>query len=552
MPTSDDLSQADNSISIDEAKAAFNLIDKSLLVAGARKDGKPAKLKFPIWNKSKKKKIGKNEVIETPIMFSSPWSVAQQGFRKLTSFKKNGKVESHILELVADRDYLKRTNGKLDANFTGYAAYFDLVDAFLGGFNYKDGKLVGYVSEVDGVKGKWYGEPLKKGGRPNANTNLFCGGVWNCTSTVTYQVIYNPCGNNLCGPTSTNKVAQIVSTNCTSTPLNCHVHWGADWSIGDPTCVYYVDCSQEESWRERDRLKLIELELLPINQFFTAVDGYNSIPEEEWEWLVAENNADPNFLDEYISNYYENEYGDNARPLLNSSDVDAWCRSHGAYMKNGVEITEGVRRNYRRGKVFEAAALRSLGFTPNGRPFPSAARATETQNRRRGVIPDGTILGYNDPQGRYMVPDFVWAESKCINGTITLSSNDHQMLGFIDALSKKKDELRVASRGLANDTERPMLIFLVTGDAKIGLDVIQKATEKGVRLFTYRARLASGDPESTLYIKFGRPIPLNYFTEAGYISRIKTSSPGEWLISNSVFPLEVPSDINDEMDYDDE
>lgn len=60
-----------------------------------------------------------------------------------------------IMEIVGDSTYLKKTQGRFDRNFTDQIVFFDLDDVFLGGFVYKSGQISGYVTEADGIVGKW-------------------------------------------------------------------------------------------------------------------------------------------------------------------------------------------------------------------------------------------------------------------------------------------------------------------------------------------------------------------------------------------------------------
>jgi hypothetical protein len=424
------------------------------------------------------------------------------------------------------------TCGKLDANFTGHVTFYDLDDVFLGGFNFEKGKLVGYVQKVDGELGRWYGE-TKKNARVS---NMSCGSIWECTNTVSYQVVYNPNGNNTCGPTATCQTATVITTNCRSTLTDCHVQWGSNYYVGDPTCIWYVDCSQE------GQTPYI-IELTAVDDFYYSVG--DAISASEWDWIRIQAANDPTFLDWYKERYYS--FDQQYTPDVSSADIDAWCVNHGVYVKNGVTITEPVRRSRRRGRVFEQAALKAINFTPNNHTFPSAERARQTSNQRRGVKPDGTIPTYAAPDGSYAVPDFVWGEAKCVNGQIGLATNESQILGFFDVLSKKKAELAAVSQGRASALERPILILLTTSDTRLSSDIVVKAIESGVRLFQMRAKLLGGDAQGDMYVGFGRVIPLNFLSEYAYLSKIR----GGALQSGFIFPLEVPVDI-DEADNDDD
>jgi hypothetical protein len=126
-------------------------------------------------------------------------------------------------------------------------------------------------------------------------------------------------------------------------------------------------------------------------------------------------------------------------------------------------------------------------------------------------------------------------------------SNNSQILGFLDVLSKKRDELRIASQGKASDKERPILIFMTTSDTQLSNDIVVGATSRGVRIFQMKATVLLGDPQSDLYVGFGRPIPLNYQSEAVYINKIIGG-----LRPPVRFPLVIPDDIDDADDDDDE
>ena len=92
-----------------------------------------------------------------------------------------------------------------------------------------------------------------------------------------------------------------------------------------------------------------------------------------------------------------------------------------------------------------------------------------------------------------------------------------------------------------------MLILLTTSDSRLNSDIVLKATELGVRVFQMKATILGGNSDGTLYMGFGRPIPFNYISEASFFTKIT----GAVLTSMIIYPLEIPSNIDDETDYDD-
>jgi hypothetical protein len=120
--------QFDDKITIEEAKTYFKKYtdNQALMASGARKDGKPSKVKTPNWKKAVKRKKGSKEYIDIPLTYNSTWSLAKKGVRRLISFKEGGKINYHIMQIVGKDAYLEKTKGKLDEKFSGHITFYDL------------------------------------------------------------------------------------------------------------------------------------------------------------------------------------------------------------------------------------------------------------------------------------------------------------------------------------------------------------------------------------------------------------------------------------------
>jgi hypothetical protein len=129
------------------------------------------------------------------------------------------------------------------------------------------------------------------------------------------------------------------------------------------------------------------------------------------------------------------------------------------------------------GNAFQQSAMQVWKGTaaPNNRSFFSFTRLVHSLWRAY-VKPDG--LGdfiLRNPETDEVVgtyPQSIFYEVKAVKGTLHLSSNEYQLRGMIDALTRTK----AGGPGLAT----PALVLLTTWDTYIGADVIKYANDCGV------------------------------------------------------------------------
>jgi RHS repeat-associated protein len=172
-----------------------------------------------------------------------------------------------------------------------------------------------------------------------------------------------------------------------------------------------------------------------------------------------------------------------ALQLMNSNDLNDANSTKGLTTDKLRELgrargwdqgVDGVVFNKRVGLAFQNLALSSLNLSPeNFGNISSPERATFTRGKRKAVRPDYVgVAADQDKKGVF--PNSLYAEVKAVDGIISLSSSDHQMRGFIDALSRSP----AAKAGV-----HPALFLITTSNTTIGEDVIREAKNKGVEVF---------------------------------------------------------------------
>jgi len=203
-----------------------------------------------------------------------------------------------------------------------------------------------------------------------------------------------------------------------------------------------------------------------------------------------------------------NPFG-NGRSLVDTARLQTLWTSGNAVLAATLNATQIGQRT---GQALEAAAAPTLPLDTRTRlRYNSLLR-----NRRMGrpilLNPDRVIT--NTVQRRHQpvgVPpviqsltllDSVFIDVKAWNGRVSLSREDYQALGFIDALANSP----AARQGVP-----PMLIYVTTSNTIIGRSVLREATRRGVLLyqayvFEDPAATAAGQPN----LNIGMPIPLNY------------------------------------------
>ena len=141
----------------------------------------------------------------------------------------------------------------------------------------------------------------------------------------------------------------------------------------------------------------------------------------------------------------------------------------------------GIQYNREVGLRFQKdvlAHLAGLKFAyPNTKPFPSDARKTATSNKHASVIPDGVAgatIGASGamPMVTTTYPESTFIEVKAVKGSISLAYGRHQILGMLDALSRSP-----AASSVGDNRAYPSLYFVLTTDAIIASDVVQKAVK---------------------------------------------------------------------------
>ena len=166
-----------------------------------------------------------------------------------------------------------------------------------------------------------------------------------------------------------------------------------------------------------------------------------------------------------------------------------------------------VKNNQKVGSSFEDAVGKIVGLRGNKIPFASSVR-TES------VIPDFvapyTLHKLGNTWTDSIFPCGLFIEAKTAKEITLDGSSPKQIQAMIDACSKQYslDGKKSSASGIAT------LYLITVSDAKISSDVIKYATQKGVRLYQFRALYDSeynSDETKKLKIKLAPGSLLNPF-----------------------------------------
>lgn len=177
----EDLAQPDDdSMNIEEARSWFEANNSPIIVMNPSESGrtKPKKNEKPIalqndWKHAFKSKNDKVEVVEVAIKTNGRFGFASQNSKKkwketgnrgyLTSLsrlvvikhKKNKQIESYIMTMMGEANYLEKKNFQLwdntylkkDKDFAGMVFFHTLEGKFVNGFQMEKGKVTGKIKK---------------------------------------------------------------------------------------------------------------------------------------------------------------------------------------------------------------------------------------------------------------------------------------------------------------------------------------------------------------------------------------------------------------------
>jgi hypothetical protein len=202
----------------------------------------------------------------------------------------------------------------------------------------------------------------------------------------------------------------------------------------------------------------------------------------------------------------EEKKDDSSVPLTKGVLSNLYQQKYGAMGGGGLHDAVGDAFE---NTFFNWAAQDGMMVRKNTRKFRSAERL-----RMAGVgnvVPDGTndvkTIAYEWPLKirTTLYPDASFYDMKAVSGTIGLSTDEYQILGFLDALRANSPE--ATKRGYSS------LTFVTTSDARISPNVLNKASQMGINVFQMVAYI-NADNE----IGFSNPMLLNPVrpTKVGY------------------------------------
>ncbi len=163
----------------------------------------------------------------------------------------------------------------------------------------------------------------------------------------------------------------------------------------------------------------------------------------------------------------------------------------------------GITLNRTIGLAFENWVLTMLGQIPrNTMSFFSSQR----QAQNPGGLPASVIPEFVSPlalffwggQAPSVFPQSEFWEVKAVTGTLTPVSNRYQILGLIDVASKSP-----AAMSTLPKHPPPTVVFTITGNTVLSLDVLTTATQANVAIWVqvvFEDATIMNDPNPDLYI----------------------------------------------------
>jgi hypothetical protein len=194
--------------------------------------------------------------------------------------------------------------------------------------------------------------------------------------------------------------------------------------------------------------------------------------------------------------------------------------------------------NRKVGKAFEETALRYFGFIENTTNYDAPQRSLASQGNVTRVRPDALDyyqVIFHDNNGATHIDHLertFAVEVKAKSGTLTLSSNQYQILGELERLRIEFDQ-QVNSPywqqsdppiTIDNAKRAPCLLFITTSDCTIDQSIINKAAELKVNIWQVKARYIGDEnkitfgPVTFVYDKSGEyskgdVVPRNFLLE---------------------------------------
>lgn len=115
-------------------------------------DGKDISIKkTPLWEKATSKAgTAGGKVIIVPLKYDGPMGVAKRGQTNLIIEKDSeGKFTALIAKGIGTKGYLGKSRGGIyEKDFTGVALFYDWAENFQFGYQYRNGKVGGYISDA--------------------------------------------------------------------------------------------------------------------------------------------------------------------------------------------------------------------------------------------------------------------------------------------------------------------------------------------------------------------------------------------------------------------
>lgn len=178
---------------------------------------------------------------------------------------------------------------------------------------------------------------------------------------------------------------------------------------------------------------------------------------------------------------------------LSKANLDARAQNLDIGDRNNSQVLENAFERFSVPSMsvlaLQGGAIVEIRAQPNTKPYPSGARTVQTGGAYKSVEPDGVApllvaIRTQKPKGITLVnyKESIFYDAKAVVGRISLSVENYQALGFVDALTQSDAGKLYNTPKAIRPT--PRLIYLTTSDTIIGNSTIGRQQEKVLLCFS--------------------------------------------------------------------
>ena len=216
-------------------------------------------------------------------------------------------------------------------------------------------------------------------------------------------------------------------------------------------------------------------------------------------------------------------------------------RAIAAYLQIGQGLT-GIQLNNRIGLAFENWVLFMLNQTHWKTVIPSPERKAKTGGLPAGVIPDyvSDLTLFSTDTGGMTFPLSEFWEVKAVNGALTPSTSQYQIVGLLDVARNS-----AAGTSTLPKHPPPVVLFTTTSNTTVGKSTLAQATQWGVAVWQQTVAYDATDPtDPNPDLCFGEVGPLNQdvYPAGGTVQSEQLTSACSKLLSPTTAPVVPPGD----------